>query len=81
MSAEFAITAFRAFHSLVPPTIEFVDVRNVKSEMRLSDSYFRSDILRTKYSALLRGLSRQKIRINELGYVDEVRFKYLAIGF
>lgn len=78
MSAEFSITAFRSFHSLIPQTVEFVDANNVTTEMALSDTFFRADILETKHTKLLRGQSRQGIRIDELGYVDQVRFEYFG---
>lgn len=71
-AAEFVFTSFRFYHQNIPPTVHFTDENNVTSEMRLSDTFNNLDPLKTNYTELLRGLSRQNLRVNELGYDDEV---------
>lgn len=79
---EYANSAFKWFHSNVPTTLQLVDaagaiIRNVS----FSDTYLTFDLLKDNYNNILRGLLKQKQRMNKVGYSGEVCFKMIKIIF
>lgn len=77
LSTDFTMTSFRGFHIFIPPTIHFTDKNGHTTELNISDTFHKVDILRTQFDNLVRGLSDQTLRLRnseqKLGYDDEVR--------
>lgn len=70
---EYATSAFKWFHSNVPTNLHLVDdADQLVRKVPFSDTYLAFDLLKEDYLNLLRGLLKQKQRMNRVGYSGEV---------
>ncbi|XP_055325439.1 peroxidase-like [Sitodiplosis mosellana] len=79
---EYAMNAFRFFHVNIPSNIHVVnDSGALLEKIPLSNTYLTVDILKEKYNAILRGMMKQKQRMNRVGYTGEVRNLFIKTKY